>query len=73
MLLLMNTNFVFIVHLIYLEFHEVKLCSTRVHESVEVLVAGELRLDQATDVSLEKREDTKTRWTYFLSIWCSKM
>lgn len=73
MLLLMNTNFVFIVHLIYLELHEVKLCSTRVHESVEVLVAGELRLDQATDVSLEKREDTKTRWTYFLSIRCSKM
>lgn len=37
-----------------LRLHEVEFCSTCVHQSVEVLVARELRFDQSTNVSLKK-------------------
>lgn len=44
----------FQVNRTHLELDEVKFSSTRVHQSVKVLVACELRLDESTDVSLEK-------------------
>lgn len=40
----------------HLVLDEVELSGTRVHQRVEVLVAGELGLDESTDVSL--RQDT---------------
>lgn len=43
----------------HLDLDEVKLSSTRVHQSVEVLVAGELRLDERTDVSLDRKTSTQ--------------
>lgn len=39
----------------YLELNEVKLSGAGVHQRVEVFVAGELGLDESTDVSLAEK------------------